>query len=328
MQEVLGLKDISTDGAVLGANALLAGLFVIFILVDSTIFNSTVKENHDDITHFFAPIVDPLMSVYAGLTVGNAVGSRGGSFLKTGVVLGITGLVYAILTPDFGFNNHTAVLFFALLIGLAVTTYVYDGGQVLFAEKAFGFPAAIKFFPIALLIACLSVFVSRVGHLHPGVVYGFVASAVLLRSVEEAEEAKLLFLSMLSLVIASMIAWFLIDPFRSLARDGTVWGAALEAGVIAVFLGGMQGALFTLTPLEFMDGRKIWRWSPIAWFALALPLAFIFFHFVLHQSGTLSQAPDRSNIRAVFWLCVICWSLTIALWLFFKARHRIAHAAD
>lgn len=324
--EVLGARDINFDSEVLGANALLAMLFAIFVLVDSSIFNTTVKENHSDIANFFRPVTDPLNGIFAALADGGgaSVGSRGSSFMKVGGVLGLTGLVYSLLSPDFGFNNPTLILFFSLVAGLAVTTYVYDGGQVLFAEKRYGVPAAIKFFPIALIIACISVLVSRLTHLHPGVVYGFVASAVILSSIDHRREAKLLFFAMASLFAASMLAWLLIDPVRDLATDDNKWwSAALEAGVVAVFLGGIQGLLFTLVPLEFIDGKKVFSWNPIAWFVLTLAVGFVFFQFVLHQNGTFAQSWDKESIRSVLWLCVICWCITIATWMFFKARKHV-----
>jgi hypothetical protein len=298
-------------------------------LIDSSIFNTTVKENHSDIANFFRPVTDPIMGIYAAMTVGGAaeVGEKRSSILKLGFVLGLTGLVYALLSPDFGFNNATLVLVVALVTGLAVTTYAYDGGQVLFAERGFGYPAAIKLFPIALIIACVSVLISKVSSLHPGIVYGFVASAVILTTVDRRHEAKVLFFSMLTLFAAAMIAWLLIDPVRDLATEhNTWWSAAIEAGVVAIFLGGIQGLLFTLVPLEFIDGKKVFSWNPIAWLVLTFAVAFVFFQFVLHQNGTFAQSWDKEQIKSVLSICIICWCITIVTWLFFNARKRIRGA--
>ena len=47
------------------------------------------------------------------------------------ILLAATALIYAALDPDFGWNNASFVMFAGLLGGPALTTFLFEGGQVL-----------------------------------------------------------------------------------------------------------------------------------------------------------------------------------------------------
>src|SRR5690606_18038191 len=98
--------------------------------------------------------------------------------LSWGGVLGVTGALYALLDPGAGMNSATAVLFISVVIGAGVLTYVYSGLEVFMTERHFGLDSAVRLFAPCVVIAAVSILVSRLIDLHPGVVYGFVASAV------------------------------------------------------------------------------------------------------------------------------------------------------
>ena len=89
---------------------------------------------------------------------------------------------------------------------------------------------------------------------------------------------------------------------------------------MAVFLGGIQGCLMNMLPIEFMDGLKVWRWSKLAWFAATLPLAFIFFEVILKQGSNLQSASGDNGVKALFLVCIVFWGVTAGTWAFFKLR--------
>ena len=85
--------------------------------------------------------------------------------------------------------------------------------------------------------------------------------------------------------------------------ENSLLAALLEGVVLAVFVGGLQGTLFNLMPLEFQDGGKVMRWNRFAWFGLSAVLTFFFFHVFLNPEneidGALGETPSgRSSLFA------------------------------
>jgi hypothetical protein len=125
---------------------------------------------------------------------------------------------------------------------------------------------------------------------------------------------------MLAILCISVIAWLLVAPLRSYSDDNEFWALVLEGAAISIFLGGVQGLLFSLIPLSFIDGEKVMKWSKLAWIAITLPVAFLFFQVVLKQDGTLSTATDRDGITALIVFAAFSWTLTGLTWVFFKLK--------
>jgi hypothetical protein len=316
---VPGLSDISTDPEVIVANLVLAALLLGLMFIDSAIFNATLEENSDEIGKLFAKFGGPI----EGVSI--AAAQQVPSLAKAGLMVGMTALIYGFLEPGFGFNRESYVLVLSLAIAFVVLTYVFDGGQVLFAERVYGIPSAIRLFPLAILLSVFCVAFSRFANLHPGVILGFIAAAITLgdRDLDTRTEARIIFFPMLAMIAVCLAAWLLLDPLRAANEDGSsLVLSSLEAAAVAVFIGGIQGILFTMLPVEFLDGLKIWRWSKPAWLLTTLGLTFVFFHIILNQEGTLASATDAGSIRALYILGAAFWLLTGATWLYFRLRRR------
>lgn len=318
--EVLDARDITVDIEALTANAVLS-LILLLLLIDASIFNSTIKENEHVIMGFFGGVAAPLKAV------GNAWTERDSQsfisrFGKPLLVLGVSAFVYSLLEPDFKFDQSALILFLSLLLGIGIATYVYEGTQVLISERFFSLNGAIRFYPIAILIAIVSVTFSKLTGLQPGLVYGFVAAAALLSAREPTrkEEGMIVFFPMLAMLGVSLLAWLSLGPIRGMSEDGGWIPLILEGAALSLFLGGIQGLLFSLIPLPFMDGEKIWNWNKLAWIAIVFPVGFLFFHVVINQDGTLQSAVSEHGVTALIILAAVSWTLTIATWLVFKWR--------
>jgi len=319
------LGDTEGKAEIVLTNLILALLLMLLVLFDASIINSTVKENHD----FF----DPLLDRFAGPAKGvvnrlGFVAERAsqnwtlGRLAKYAGLLGITSLIYAALDSDFGFNRPTFVVLISLMLGIGIMTVTFDGAQVWIAKRRFGLASGILFFPFAIFLAIGSVIVSRVFNVHPGIVYGFVAAAALIgeQHASDREEGQIVFIPMLILFGLSLLSWLLLTPFRAWAEDGSFIGAVLEAVAVAMFVGGIQGLLFNLVPLEFIDGQKVWKWSRVAWFAISLPVTFLFVHVLMNPQGDFDSPVEETSLRALFILCIGVWLATGAVWLFFRQR--------
>ncbi|MGE0686135.1 MAG: FGLLP motif-containing membrane protein, partial [Dehalococcoidia bacterium] len=318
--EVLDTQEITTNLETIATNALLATI-LLALLVDVSIFNTTIKENEDMILGWLGGFAAPFHALTNAWT-GTARDSMLVRLMKPLSILGGSAAIYSLLNPDVTLDTGLLVLFLSLLVGIGVATYVYEGVQVFVSERLFNLPSSIRFFPVAIVIALASVIISKTTSLNPGLVYGFVAGAALLaaRDPDEREAGITIYLAMLAVFAVSLIAWLLIAPIRTFSDDNDFWALVVEGAAISVFLGGIQGLLFSLIPLSFIDGEKIWRWSRPAWLAITFPTAFIFFQVVLKQDGTLSEASGEPGVTALIIFVAASWLFTGAVWLFFKLK--------
>jgi hypothetical protein len=318
--EVLDAQEITFSLETIATNAVLAAI-LLALLVDVSIFNTTIKENEDMILGWMGGLAAPFRSL-TGAWTGTAKDGFLVRLIKPLAILGMSAAIYCLLNPSLTLDTSMLVLFVSLLIGIGVATYVYEGAQVLISERMYDLPSSIRFFPIAILIAFASVIISKLTGMHPGVVYGFVAGASILaaREPDERESGIIIFLPMLAIFAISLIAWLMVAPLREYSDKNELWALILEGAAISIFLGGIQGLLFSLIPLSFIDGEKVWKWSKLAWLAIALPTAFLFFQVVLKQDGTLSTATDRDGITALIIFAAFSWTVTGATWLFFKLK--------
>lgn len=318
--EVLDVQEITTNLETIATNALLAAI-LLALLIDVSIFNTTIKENEDMILGWMGGFAAPFRNLGNAWT-GTARDSHLVRILKPLSILAGSAAIYSLLNPDLSFDTGMIVLFLSLLVGIGIATYVYEGLQVFTSERLFNLPSSIRFFPVAILIALASVIISKTTSLNPGLVYGFVAGASFLatRDPDEREQGIIIYLPMLAIFAVSLLAWLLIAPIRTFSEDNDFWALVLEGAAISVFLGGIQGLLFALIPLSFIDGEKIWRWSKAAWLAIAFPTAFLFFQVILKQEDTLSKASGERGVTALIIFVAASWLMTGAVWLFFKIK--------
>ncbi len=320
------IGDLDFSLGSLLTNAGLSSLLLAIVLVDTTIFNSILKENAELIHAFFwrwfAPFRGLIRRADFLFGHGEKHGHSQDLAIRPVLILGLSAFVYTLLDPGFGWNTSTLVLFISLILGLAIATYVNDGGQVFVAEQKFHVPFMIQFFPAAIAIALVSLIVSRVGGIVPGIIFGFVASAAEASDIKPTirQDGIINYVPMVALLAVSCAAWLAIGPARSL--DAGVWGAIVEAVLAMLFIGSIQGLLFTLVPLTFLDGLIIWKWSKAAWLSIALPVAFLFFFVVLNDGSSLSTASSSHGVIVLYASAIFAWVITAAVWLYFRSVNK------
>jgi hypothetical protein len=317
-RSVPGLADVNTDPETVAGNSLLAILILLAVLYSTTLINATIKEHSEELSSHLMQWLAPFSGLFA-LANGFFARPPGNQSFFAGLVkplilLAIVSIIYGFLDPDFGLNRESLVLVGSLALAMMVITYVFEGGQVLASERVNGQAADLYFYPFPIILALVSVMISRIIGINPGLLVGFIGSARFL-SPDIHKEGRAIFYSMVAMAVVSVVAWLLISPVRSLEAGNNVWwAAALEAGVIAIFVGGIEGILFSLIPLEFIDGKKLWLFNRFAWFAVALPAAFFFFHVVLHFENTLGDSAK---------LAIAALALSFAaslVWYVFRTR--------
>ena len=245
------------------------------------------------------------------------------------VVLLIAGTIYGFSEPGFGLNEKSLVMFLGVVLTIGILTYWYDGGQVLMAKRL-GLQSVIRLFPIAIVIAIASVALTRIEGFQPGLIYGFIAAAVVVgpSQLTKDEEGHLIFWPAVSLLVLATIAWLLVSPFRELAEDnpGSVFAALPETVAVGLFVGAIQGMFFQLIPMKFMDGHKVWSWNKFAWLALAGTTAFLFWHILLNKERSSFDALSEAMPATAIALMGTCFLLTLAGWAYFRTKSTGGHA--
>ncbi|MEX2246922.1 MAG: FGLLP motif-containing membrane protein [Dehalococcoidia bacterium] len=324
-------NDISFDSGVIATNLSLMGITVLVVLLTAQLFNETISENRHEIEALLRRSVAPLRPALDGIT-----GSLGSSLPGIGlvrsfglpvVVLGLTAVIYGAAEPNFGLNQNSLIVAASVLVCVGGTTYLTEGGEAFLARFRYGQATGLRPFPFAILIAAASVGLSRLAQFEPGVIYGFVGTAVFLRpSTMTVEQAgKTAFVPSAALLAVSLGAWFLVIPLRSLT-DGTDATLPLvaESVAAAVFVVGVQSLFFNMIPMSFMNGEKIWQWHKGVWLGLTAISTLLFWHVFLNQDETFAGA--FTNATSLGALAVLTGGLVLSVgtWAYFRSR---AHGA-
>jgi hypothetical protein len=334
---VTDLDHVAGGLDVIGTNLLLAMILLLSIGLTSALFNATLDENRAQIEGWAHRLSGRAGTAVVPLTrlarrpaslvprTGRAV-----AMLRLGTVLVLTALIYGFLSPDFGLDGRSLIVFASLLVGLGIVTYLAEGGSVLVSKLHLHTMASVRVYGVALTIAVGSVVISRLVDFRPGVLYGFVASAVLLAptSLGRRQRAEVVLLPILLLLFASLVAWLLLVPLRAAAGSEGSWVIGLVEAIAAiVFVAGLEGAFFSLIPIDFMDGATIARWNRPVWAVVFGLSGFLFWHLLLNQDKAYLAAFAETKVVAAFTVVGLFSAATIVLWVYFHLVARRDEAA-
>lgn len=318
------------DPNVVLTNLIFTFLFVFLFGVTSEVFNSTIDENREEIEAWVARfgrgprgILAPIHRIDAFID-GLSEQGRAGTAAHAGLVLLVTGLVYGFLSPDFGLNEPSAILFVSLVVGLGIVTYTTEGGAALLAVRRYRAQSTVRLYGTAVLVAVLCVIASRLINFEPGVVYGFIASTVVVAPVvlSRRNEAQLVLVPALVLLVVSLLARAALVPIAQAAESGNGWLIALVDTVLStIFVAGIEGLFFSLLPLKFMDGHVIMRWSRVVWALMFGSVTFFWWQFLLNGDSQYVDALKQANVQLALVILVVFVTVTGGTWLFFRLRH-------
>jgi hypothetical protein len=231
-----------------------------------------------------------------------------------------TGFIYSFNDSGVGLNTNTVLLFFSLVIGVGITTVVYEGGQALVMQRRYHVQASMDVVPFALGIAAFFVILSRLVNFQAPILYGFVAAASILRAadVEEEQEGFAVAVPSFILLALSLVAWALLGPLRDLSSNSELWVAHLPDEVAAiVFAGGVEGLVFAMIPIAFTDGIKVFHWQKLVWLVLFGLPTFLFAWVILNPEAQAFGALLEGRVAMVFGLVIAYSILTVGVWAYF-----------
>jgi hypothetical protein len=179
-------------------------------------------------------IFAPLMKLDAAFD-GLAESGRRGAVLHGMGIVAVIGLVYGLLSPDFGLNEQSLILIASLMIGAGFVTYLNYGGKSLLIRRRHGAHSVVRLYGTAVMVAIACVLATRLIGFHPGIIYGFMASTVILTPIALArrDEARIVLVPAAVLLIASLVAWILLIPVDAASENPGV-GLTLLKSVLTI----------------------------------------------------------------------------------------------
>ena len=319
-------RDLSSDPTVIGTNLLFALLLVLLFYIASTLFNSTLKENYETIHGW---LTRPFKRSSKPHTDGAHRSHKGvGRFLLEGFgVVFITALLSCFLDPHFTDGSIGLILFIGITVAISLLTFFYEGIQILLSKYRFRVPAVLKIHPIAMLLAVVFVIISRAVHFYPGLIFGFVGACVPLltsRRLNTRQDGISILLSSLSLAIICCIAFFVRAPVEDAIAAHNSFGLELVSMILAaIFAIGLEGLLFNLLPLTFVDGERLAKWNKAAWLVTFTIVVFLFYHIIINRNMQFEDAIGDLKVQMMFVITIVFLVLSVIVWLAFRLRHRI-----
>ncbi len=329
VQDVPTMIHDSFDASVIITNLVLTLFVVILFGLSSALFNSTIDSNRAACERGVDRVMSPIRRLFlpmgvlaAGLGSRLPNGPRSSRAVRLTAVLLVTAFIYGFLSEDFALDPKGLALLVSLFVGLALVTYLSEGFAAQFASKRLGAPSTLELFGPAIAIAVICVLLSKALDFQPGILYGFVASAVVLgTSLTRRQSAEAVIVPSLVLLAASLGSWLLLIPLRPAAEASGDWWFVLAASIAAmVFLAGLEGLFYSMIPLTFMDGATVYQWSRVAWAIMFGTATFLFFELVINPDSSYLDAFRNTNVVLALGLVGVFVLISIGTWGYFRYR--------
>ncbi|MGH2739726.1 MAG: FGLLP motif-containing membrane protein [Actinomycetota bacterium] len=299
--------------------AALAGAGIPILLFPGGLFGSTFEEHYDEIRGWFRRF---RRKGGARGAAGAASAAGRGRRGRLSLLVLVTALLYGFLSPDFGWNQGSLALFLGVLGTIILGLIVGEIVSGLYLQRRVGERMTLSLFPWAIVIAGACVLITRAIDFAPGYLYGSVAAASFTASLSKDLEGRAIAISSAALLTSGLVAWFLWDPVKSAASspDAGLGILVMDAILAAMFVGALEGVLFALIPMSFMDGQKLLKWSRLVWALLFGVSLFLFIQVLLDPGSGYIATSDTVPFFTVLALFVSFALFSIAFWAYFRFR--------
>jgi hypothetical protein len=307
-------------------DGLLVALLGLLIVFPAQIFNSTYEENHTRIERAFrrfrrTPRAGP------SAEVGDEVGAPEPPRLRRLAVFGLCALagtlLGGLLDPGFGANRTSAALLVGVLAALIVAVLaVAAAGWAFRTARHQPHHWYLRAIPSALVVAVVCVLVSRLTNFAPGYLFGLLGGAVFAGALQRRTEGRAEAVTLLAVLALALGAWVGFAQVVSRANEADASFGILVADALlgCLFIGGIEGLLFSLIPLRFLPGYRVRQWGWVPWGVLTLATAYLFVHVLLvPESGYLGRSTTVTATVTIA-LFVAFGVASCLFWAWFRFR--------
>jgi hypothetical protein len=161
---------------------------------------------------------------------------------------------------------------------------------------------------------------SRLGNFVPGILYGFVGTAIFLRpnTMNADQEGKHIFFPMAMMLALSVGAWLLVDQFRG--ANPSDFDVVMEGILVGVFIATIESVAINMLPIAYMDGRKLMAWNPLVWVTTSAVALFLLWTVLLNDERSYFNSLQETTSQVAIVAVLFCFGLSIVTWLWFRYR--------
>jgi len=295
----------------LATSAVIAIFILLLFAFPYELFNSTLEENYDEVRGWFRL---PARAVELSSSAGRNV-----AFFALTLVTAVT---VGFLSPDFGLNKASVVLTVGTFAALLVMSLGFSLPADIGIHRRTGEWGKLTFLPGSLAVSIVLVVLSRLLHFQPGYFYGALAGLAFRSALSKDVEGRVTAANWTFALALSVGAFFARVPVAHAAsRPGaSMWWIGLEAGLVLIFLWGIEGLAVAMLPMRFLDGRKVIDWNRVAWAVLMFLGVFATVHILLSPSSGYVGHTSGEVAIGVLVLFGIFGALSIGLWAYFRYR--------
>jgi hypothetical protein len=299
--------DISLEPEVIGTNVFLAALLMIPLAYSNELLSRMLEESKKKhLENKKAPQRFKLIGRWLEKTI--VVNKKGRVVFKDKlrilILIIIYGLIFSMLDSTWKpFTKEGILLFISMSVIYGIVGILDDFTNWRMIRK-WKLPINLKFNLVNLLVAAISIVVSRFLFLVPGVMFG---TPELLQTIEkgipEPKQRRLLKTSMLTFTVIGLIAWILtlitgyilLDPPANPVISMEIVGG-IEAVLLILFAVIIENYFIQMIGFPGSFGSLLKRSNRKLWFVLLISTAFIFLHTLINPQGDLINAIKKGNV--------------------------------
>lgn len=221
-----------------------------------------------------------------------APGKNGGhSWKRSRAVLCLFFLLYAMVGAHINANFSllpTAEPGIALVafLTIIVAAYAKDGPRFLLATHYYRFGTWLEANALGVLLALLSIWLTRTLHLAPGYLFGVPAGVFIASHLSDKHEGPFEWSGLLAMLSFAGVAWLLI-PIASAAP-------VLQDFLKLLFVILLEACFFESLPFPYLAGASLYRWRRGVWALQCTVATFLVLHLLWNPGstiGALVQSP-------------------------------------
>jgi hypothetical protein len=238
------------------------------------------------------------------------------------ILILITSIIFGFTDPHYGFDLVSVRMTLALALAMFIVYYLSSRLSGWIVKSRWHVDSSISLHPLAIIFAIVGVILARLLGFSPGFLIGFALGLQLSGSSTAENRARAVIVRTSIVVGLALLSWAGYSLFELWNEGGpeTFLGGITQETLVAITAEGLTGAVVSLLPLGFMEGRELWEHSRAKWVGLFLVTGTVFSLLVLPTA----LAGEEIGSDITVWLLVLCGFTVVALgtWLFLRLTDR------
>lgn len=297
--------DVSTDVVVIAQSALLALAIVLLMPFPAALFNSTLEEHYDEVRGWFPRLP-------------GGVGAFWGSWPGVAAFVVVSALLYGFLDPGFGPTVESAAEVAGIALGIVLTAVAFQLPELLAHRGGAG--TRLRVLPGTIVVGLACVVVSRLTGFLPGYVYGLILGFTFASELSRIQEARRTAAAGALMLALAVAAWLVTGALGDAAADTSIAGIVLRTVLAAIVVGGLEGVVFGLLPLRFLQGEVVFGWNRVIWGVLFGLGVFAFAHVLVNPASGYLADSSRTPLLTIVALFLGFGVVSVAFWGYFRFR--------